>query len=154
VRTRPDGDRDGRVTRGYLFNCLQLVEPVLGTRCSFGVALTQKVGVVAQAMHGGSRAALNREAGAKAMGVHGGPGAAPSREAGARAAGASDGPGAAQRWEAGDGAMGTHGGPGAAPSREAGTGALGHAGTRARLVLCLDLELVRGGTRSSGYRQY
>jgi hypothetical protein len=135
VCTRPDGDRDGRVTRGYLFNCLQLVEPVLGTRCSFGVALSQKVGVVAQAMRGGPRAALSREAGAKAMGVR-------------------DGPGAAPRWEAGDGAVGTHGGPGAAPSQEAGTGALGHAGTRARLVLCLDLELVRGGIRFSGYRQY
>jgi hypothetical protein len=40
--------------------------------------------------------------------------------------------------------MGTHGGPEAVPSREAGTGASGHAGTRARLVLCLNFELVLG----------
>jgi hypothetical protein len=39
VRTRPVEDHDGWVGRGYLFNCLQLVEPVHGTRGSFIVAL-------------------------------------------------------------------------------------------------------------------
>jgi hypothetical protein len=50
--------------------------------------------------------------------------------------------------------MGTRGGHGATPSQEAGAGALGHAGTCARLVFCLDLEIVRGGTRSTGYQQW
>jgi hypothetical protein len=63
------------------------------------------------------------------------------------------GPGAAPSREAGAGVAGTRGGPGAVPSREARTGALEHAATRARLVLCLDLELVRGGTLFSGHRQ-
>jgi hypothetical protein len=38
-------------------------------------------------------------------------------------------------------------------SQEAGAGAMGHACMRACLVFRLGLELVRGGTRSSGYRQ-
>jgi hypothetical protein len=83
------------------------------------------------------------------------PGAAPSREvrAGAGAVGTRGSPGAALSREVGTGVVGTRGGPGAVPSWEAGTGASGHVGTRVRLVLCLDLELVRGSTRSSGYRQ-
>jgi hypothetical protein len=101
---------------GYLFNCLHLVEPVLGTRGSFGAALSQKVGAGAQATCGGPGAVLSREAGA--------------------------------------GATRTRGGPRATPSWEVGAGALGHTTTRAHLVFCLDLELARGGTRSSGYRQW
>jgi hypothetical protein len=66
---------------------------------------------------------------------------------------ARGGPGAAPNWEAEAVAARTCGGP-VAPSREAGTGASGHMGTRACLVLCLDLELVHGGIRSSGYRQW
>jgi hypothetical protein len=54
--------------------------------------------------------------------------------------------------QAGRRELGTRDSPSAAPSWEAGTGASGHAGTCARLVFCLDLELVRGGTRSLGYR--
>jgi hypothetical protein len=83
----------------------------------------------------------------------GGPEATPSQETGAGATGTHAGPGAAPSREAGAGATGTRGGLGATPSQEAGAGALGHVGTRTRLIFCLDLELVRGGTRSSGYRQ-
>jgi hypothetical protein len=72
--------------------------------------------------------------GAGAVGTHGSPGATPS-------------------WKAGAGATGTRGGPGATPNWEVGVGALGHVGTLARLVFCLDFELVHGGTQSSGYRQ-
>jgi hypothetical protein len=50
------------------------------------------------------------------------------------------GPGAAPSREAGAGATGTRGAPGVALTADA--GALGHAGTRARLVFCLNLELV------------
>jgi hypothetical protein len=64
----------------------------------------------------------------------GAPEAALSREAGARATGTRGAPGAALSREAGVGAVRTYGGPGAA------------------LPYCPDLELVRGGTRSSGYR--
>jgi hypothetical protein len=81
--------------------CLQPVEPVLGTRGSFGATLSQKVGAGAQVTCGGPGATPGWEAGAGAAGARGGPGAAPSREAGAEAAG-------------------THGSPGAAPNREAG----------------------------------
>jgi hypothetical protein len=56
-------------------------------------------------------------------------------------------------------AAGARGGPGAAPSREWEPEPRGHmaaselslAGGRSH---CLDLKLVRGGTRSSGYRQW
>jgi hypothetical protein len=72
VRTRPDGDHDGRVIGGYLFNCLQLVEPVLETRDSFGAALSLKVGAGAQATRG---AAPSRETGAGAVGTRGSSGA-------------------------------------------------------------------------------
>jgi hypothetical protein len=99
------------------------------------------------------RAALIQKAGARARTTCGSPGAAPSREMGARATGTRGGPGAAPSWEAGAGATGIRSSPGATPSREAGAEALGHAGTCARLAFCLDLELVRGGTRSSRYRQ-
>jgi hypothetical protein len=58
VRTRPDGDHDDRVTRGYLFICLQPVEPVLGIRDSSGAALRHKVGAEAQVTRGGPGAAL------------------------------------------------------------------------------------------------
>jgi hypothetical protein len=83
VRTRPDEDHDGRVTRKYLFNCLQLVEPVHGTRGSSRATLSQKAGAGAQATHGGPGAALSREAKAGAVGTRGGPRAAPNREVGA-----------------------------------------------------------------------
>jgi hypothetical protein len=46
------------------------------------------------------------------------------------------------------------GGSGGPLSREAEARATGHAGMRAHLAICLDLELVHGGTRSSGYRQW
>jgi hypothetical protein len=52
----PSGDHDGRVTRGYLFICLQLAKPVLRTRGSFGAALSQKVGVGSQVTRGGPEA--------------------------------------------------------------------------------------------------
>jgi hypothetical protein len=83
--------------------------------------------------------------GARAQATRSGPRAAPSREAGAEATGARGIPGAAPSREAGTGDTGTHGGPRAASSREVGTEASGHAGTRAFLILCLDLELVCGG---------
>jgi hypothetical protein len=94
-------------------------------------------GVRAQATHDGPRATLSREVGAGAVGTRGGSGAAPSWEAGARAVGICDG-------------------PGAAPSQEAGTGAFGHVSTRARLVICHDLQLVcevpgTQGTDSVGF---
>jgi hypothetical protein len=54
---RPNGDHDGQVARGYLFICLQPAEPVLGTRGSSGVALSQKVGAGAQVIRGGPGAA-------------------------------------------------------------------------------------------------
>jgi hypothetical protein len=95
VRTCPDRDHDGQVTRGYLFNCLQLVELVLGTCGSFRAALGQKTGVGAQATRGDPGAAPSREAGAGATGTRGGPGATLSREVGAGAARTRGGPGAA-----------------------------------------------------------
>jgi hypothetical protein len=101
VCTRPDRDHDGRVARGYVFICLQPVEPVLGTRDSSGAALSQKVVAGAQVTHDS-------------------PGAASGREAGAGATGARDGPGAASSREAGAGVAGIRGSPGAAPSQEAG----------------------------------
>jgi hypothetical protein len=61
VRTCPDGDHDGRVTRGYLFICLQPAELILETRGSSGAALSQKVGAGAQVTRGGLGAALGRE---------------------------------------------------------------------------------------------
>jgi hypothetical protein len=51
-----------------LFNCLQLVEPVLETRGSFGDALSLKMGAGAQATRG---AAPSRETGAGAVGTRG-----------------------------------------------------------------------------------
>jgi hypothetical protein len=98
---RPDGDHDGWVTNGYLFNCLQHAQPFLGTRGSFGAALSQKVGAGAQVTRGGPEAALSRGAGAETVGTCGGPGAAPSREVGARAVGMHGSPGATPsgRWE-------------------------------------------------------
>jgi hypothetical protein len=111
---RPDEDHDGRVTREYLFNCLQLVEPVHGTRGSSGAALDQKTGAGAHAIHDGPGAALSRETRARAAGTCGGPGAASSRETGAEAIGTRGAPGAALSWEADTGAAGTRDGPGAA----------------------------------------
>jgi hypothetical protein len=64
------------------------------------------------------------------------------------------------------GLQGTRGGPGAAPGWAAGAGAAGHVTTPelpgkhvwqrvdTRSAPCLDLKLVCGGTRSSGYRQW
>jgi hypothetical protein len=72
---RPNGDHDGRATRGYLFNCLQLVELIHGTRGSFRAALSQKAGAGAQATHGGPGAAPSRETGARDAGTRGGLGA-------------------------------------------------------------------------------
>jgi hypothetical protein len=97
---RPDGDHDGRVTRGYLFNCLQPAEPILETHGSSGVALSQKVGAGAQVTNSGPVSALTREAGAGVVGTHGGLGAALSQEAGAGAVGICGSPGAALSWEA------------------------------------------------------
>jgi hypothetical protein len=74
----PDGDHDGRVVRGYLINCLQPAEPVLGTRGSSGAALSQKVCAGAQVTCGGPRASLSQEAGVGAVRAHGGPGAVPA----------------------------------------------------------------------------
>jgi hypothetical protein len=51
----------------YLFNFLQLIEPILGTHDNFGAALSQKAGTGAQATCGGP--------GAGAAGTRGGPGA-------------------------------------------------------------------------------
>jgi hypothetical protein len=68
------------------------------------------------------------------------PGATPGREAGAGATGARGGPRAVPSREAEAGAVGTRDSPRAAPSLGGGS-------------RCLDLMLVRGGTRSSGYRQ-
>jgi hypothetical protein len=59
--TCPDGNHDDRVVRGYLFNCLQLAESVLGTRGSSEAALSQKVGVEAQVTRSGPGAAPRRE---------------------------------------------------------------------------------------------
>jgi hypothetical protein len=87
-----DGGHNGWVVRGYLFNCLQPLEPVLGTRGSTGAALSQNVGARAQVTCGDPGAALSLEAGAGAMGARGGPGAAPTREVGARAAGTHGSP--------------------------------------------------------------
>jgi hypothetical protein len=57
--------------------------------------------------------------------------------------------------EVGAGAMGTRGAPKVALSLEVGTGAVGtRSAARAALIFVFDLELVRGGTWSSGYRQY
>jgi hypothetical protein len=84
AHTCPDGDHDGQVARGYLFNCLQPAEPILGTRGSSGAALSQKLGAGAQATRSGPKAALSHEAGAGAAEARDGPGAAPSQEAGTR----------------------------------------------------------------------
>jgi hypothetical protein len=80
THTRPDGAHDGRVVRGYLFICLQHVEPVLGTHGHSGATLSQKVGARAQVTCGGPGAAPGREAGARAVGARCGLGAAPSWE--------------------------------------------------------------------------
>jgi hypothetical protein len=97
-----------------LFNYLQLVEPVHGTRGSSEAALSQKAGAGAQATRCSPGAALSREAGAGTVGTRGGPEAAPSREAGAGVTGTRGAPRAALSREAGAGAAGTRGGPGAA----------------------------------------
>jgi hypothetical protein len=74
VRTRPDGDHDGWVARGYLFNCLYLVEPVLRIRGNFRAALSQKAAAGAQTTCGSPGASPSRETGAGAAGTRGGPG--------------------------------------------------------------------------------
>jgi hypothetical protein len=83
TRTRPAGDHDGLVTRGYLFIYLRPVEPVLGAHGSSGAAMSQMVGAGAQVTRGGPRAASSQEAEAGATGTLGSPGVASSREAGA-----------------------------------------------------------------------
>jgi hypothetical protein len=93
VCTCPNGDHDGRVTQGYLFNCLQHAEPFLETRGTAGAVLSQKVGVGAQVTRGDPRAAPSRGAATGAAGTHGSPGAAPSREAGAVTVGIRGSPG-------------------------------------------------------------
>jgi hypothetical protein len=120
VCTCPDGDHDGQVTQGYLFNCLQPAEPFLETRGTSGAVLSQKVGVGAQVTRGDPRAAPSRGAAAGAVGTHDSPGAAPSREAGAVA-------------------VGTRGSPEANP----------RLGGRSRSH-CLDLKLVRGVPDTQG----
>jgi hypothetical protein len=87
VRTHPDGDQDGRVTRGYLFICLQPLKPALGTRGSSGAALSQKVASGAPVTHGGPEAASGREVGAGAAGARASSGAALSQKVGAKATG-------------------------------------------------------------------
>jgi hypothetical protein len=76
--------------------------------------------------------------------------------------GTRGGPGAAPGWAAGAEAAGhttvtelprARGGPGAVSGRAAGAGSAGHMAVP-ELAFCLNLELVRGGTRSSGYRQW
>jgi hypothetical protein len=79
-----------------------------------------------------------------------------SRMVGAGAQVPRGGPRAALGSEAGAGAMGARSGPGAVPSREAGAGSVGHVAAPELPQPgggshCLDLMLVRGGTRSSGY---
>jgi hypothetical protein len=64
----------------YLFNCLQLVEPVLRTHGSFRAVLSQKAGAGVQVMHGVPEATPSQEMGAGATRTRGGPGATPSRE--------------------------------------------------------------------------
>jgi hypothetical protein len=61
VRTRLDEDHDGRVTREYLFNYLQLVEPIHEIRGSSGAALSQQVGAGAQTTRGSPGAPLRWE---------------------------------------------------------------------------------------------
>jgi hypothetical protein len=82
-----------------LFICLQLTEPVIGTRGSSGAAISQMVGAGAQVTRDGPGVISDREAGARAVGTRGRPEAAGS---------------------AGAGVAGTRGNPGAAPIREAG----------------------------------
>jgi hypothetical protein len=64
MRTRHNGDHDGRVTMGYLFSCLQPTEPILRTRVSPGAVLSQNAGAGAR---GSPKAAPSREAGAGAV---------------------------------------------------------------------------------------
>jgi hypothetical protein len=103
------------------------------------------------------------------QGTRGGLGAGPGWAAGAEAVGhaaALELPRAGQRelgpqdtWRprgcpgpgSGSWVRRTRGGPGAAPGRAMGAGSAGHVAVP-ELAFCLDLELVRGGTRSSGYR--
>jgi hypothetical protein len=85
---------------------------------------------------GSSEATISQMVGAGAQVPRGGPGAAPGREAGDGATGARGSLGAVPSREAGAGAAGTCGSPGAAPG-----------GSR-----CLELMLVRRGTRSLGYQ--
>jgi hypothetical protein len=59
ARTRPDEYHDDWVTSEYLFNWLQLVEPVHGTRDNSGAALRQKVIAEAQATRGTTRAIIS-----------------------------------------------------------------------------------------------
>jgi hypothetical protein len=63
---------------------------------------------------------------------------------------ARGGPGAAAGPGGGSWSHEARGGSGAALCQD--TGAVGHAGMYTHLVFCLDLELVRGSIRSSGYR--
>jgi hypothetical protein len=125
---RPDEDHDGLVTREYLFNCLDLVDPIHGTCGSSRAALSQKAGAGAQATCGGPGATLSREAGAGVVGTHGGPRAALS---------------------------GSHGDtrrPRRYPESRG-----GHQSREdmwwpwSRPAFCLDLEHVHEGTWSSGY---
>jgi hypothetical protein len=95
AHTCPDGDHDGRITRRYLFICLQPVKSILGTRGSSGATLSQKVSAEAHVTCGGPELPPSREAGAGAAGARSGPGVAPSREVRVRATGEHGSPGAA-----------------------------------------------------------
>jgi hypothetical protein len=57
MRTRHNGDHDGRVTMGYLFSCLQPTEPILRTRVSPGAAPSREAGagavVLTQSLYAG-----------------------------------------------------------------------------------------------------
>jgi hypothetical protein len=129
-------DHDGRVTREYLFNCLQLVQPVYGTRGSSGAALSQKAGAGAQATRGGPGAALSQEAGAGALGDTWWPRSCPELGGGSQSHRDVWRPQSCPESVGGHRRRGDTRRPWSCPA------------------FCFDLELVRGGTRSSGYRQW
>jgi hypothetical protein len=101
MRTCLNEDHDGYVIRKYLFNWLQLLEPVHGIRASSRAALSQKSGVRAQVTCDGPGAVLSQEVRVGAAGTRGGPRATLSREVRAGAAEISGSVGAALSREVG-----------------------------------------------------
>jgi hypothetical protein len=134
ARTHPDGDHDGRVDRGYMFNCLQPTEPVLGTRDSFGAVLSQKW-VLEPRRH--TTAPKLLRVGRREPEPQGHV-AAPELPQVRRRDPESRGHVAA---------------PELSQAGSVGIGAVVHVGMRVHLVFCLDLEFVYGDTRFSEYRQ-